>query len=446
MAKHRLRVAAGFVTLLVAAAACGNGNQPATSGGGLADVNGDPNATGTLHVWLQVDAQTGWKSVVDATNRAFAAKYPKVNVQIDYQQWGDHLTKLDAALSGSQAPDVVEMGNTETATYIANGAFVDLTANKGVFDNSATWNKGLEQSCTYQGKLYCVPYYGGSRVVAYRTDMFAAAGISKPPTSLDELMADGQKLMAKFGTDKDFSAVYMPGKFWYAAMTFVNDAGGGIATLGSDGKWVGQLASPQSIEGLTRWNTLVQQLYRGDKTIDEANPQQYTVMAQGHVAMMYGLGWEAGSVGAPKDKGGNPALADKIGVFPMPSAQPGGAAMQSFSGGSDLAITAKSQHQNWAAAWVKAFTSTTAERGLVQAGNVPNTTTLLDEALADPKLAPFAASAKSSWFVPVDPDWSKVEKSLVLQNGLVEIVTGKVSVADGAKKLNDQVTSLLNGA
>src|SRR5262249_11837927 len=148
----------------------------------------------------------------------------------------------------------------------------------------------------------------------------------------------------------------------------------------------------------------------------------------------------------PKDKGGNPALADKIAVFPMPSAQPGGAAMQSFSGGSDLAITTKSQHQGWAAAWVKAFTSTLAERGLVQAGNVPNTTTLLDQALSDPKLAPFAASAKSSWFVPVDPDWSKVEKSLVMQNALVEIVTGKVSVADGAKKLNDQVTALLNGA
>jgi N,N'-diacetylchitobiose transport system substrate-binding protein len=445
MAQHRLRVAAGFAALLVAAAACGNGSKPA-AGGGLADVNGDPNATGTLHVWLQGDAQTGWKSVVDAANRAFAAKYPKVNVQIDYQQWGDHLTKLDAALSGNQAPDVVEMGNTETTSYIANGAFTDLTANKGVFDNSGTWNKGLEQSCTYQGKLYCVPYYGGSRVVAYRKDMFAAAGISKPPTSLDELMADGQKLMAKFGGDKDFSAFYQPGKFWYAALTFVNDAGGGIATQGSDGKWTGQLASPQSIQGLTRWNDLVQQLYRGDKTIDEANPQQYTVMAQGHVAMMYALGWEAGSVGAPKDKGGNPALADKIAVFPMPSSQPGGQAMQSFSGGSDLAITAKSQHQNWAAAWVKAFTSTPSERGLVQAGNVPNTTTLLDEALADPKLAPFAASAKSSWFVPVDPNWSKVEKSLVLQNTLVEIVTGKVSVPDGAKKLNDQVTTMLNGA
>ena len=151
------------------------------------------------------------------------------------------------------------------------------------------------------------------------------------------------------------------------------------------------------------------------------------------------------AVGAPKDKGGDPALADKIGVFPMPSAT-AGQAMQSFSGGSDLAITAKSKNQNWAAAWVKEFTNAKSQAGLVRAGNVPNTTTLLDSALSDPKLAPFAASAKSSWFVPVDPNWSKVEKSLVLQNTLVEIVTGKVSVADGAKKLDEQINKLLNGA
>lgn len=445
MAKHRLRVAAGLVALLLGAAACGSGNKPAPSGGsGLGAVSGDANATGTLHVWLQSDAQTGWKPVVDAATQAFNAKYPKVTVQVDFQQWGDHLTKLDAALSGNQAPDVVEMGNTETTSYIANGAFADLTANKGVFDNSGTWNKGLELSCTYQGKLFCVPYYGGSRVLAYRKDMFAAAGISATPTSLDELMADGQKLMAKFGSDRNFSAIYMPGKYWYAALTFVNDAGGSIATQGSDGKWAAQLSSPQSIEGLTRWNDLVQKLYRGDKRIDEGTPSQYTVMAQGHIAMMYGLGWEAGSVSAPKDKGGDPALADKIGLFPMPSANPG-QAMQSFSGGSDLAITAKSQHQNWAAAWIKEFTNAKSQAGLVQAGNVPNTTTLLDSALADPKLAPFAASAKSSWFVPVDPNWSKVEKSLVLQNTLADIASGKVSVADGAKTMNDQVNKILNG-
>jgi len=37
-------------------------------------------------------------------------------------------------------------------------------------------------------------------------------------------------LMTAYGTDKDFSAVYLPGKYWYAAMSFVYDEGGAIAT------------------------------------------------------------------------------------------------------------------------------------------------------------------------------------------------------------------------
>src|SRR3954453_12825685 len=67
-----------------------------------------------ITVWLQVDAQQSWPAVVDAANAAFQQQHPGVPVNVEYQQWTQHLTKLDAALAGGQAPDVVEMGNSET--------------------------------------------------------------------------------------------------------------------------------------------------------------------------------------------------------------------------------------------------------------------------------------------------------------------------------------------
>src|SRR5690606_2789297 len=100
------------------------------------DINGDPNATGTLRVWLQVDAQTGWEKVITDTTKRFRNKFPKMKVKVDYQQWSDHLTKLDAALGGSQPPDVVELGNTETTSYIVNGAFTDLSEYKDAYQGS----------------------------------------------------------------------------------------------------------------------------------------------------------------------------------------------------------------------------------------------------------------------------------------------------------------------
>ncbi|MQA25218.1 MAG: extracellular solute-binding protein [Micromonosporaceae bacterium] len=437
--RHRATVAAGLAAIVIGAAGCGGAGDEDKIG----NIDGDPDAKGTLRVWLQVDAQTGWESVVTDATKRFNKKFPKVKVKVDYQQWSDHLTKLDAALGGSQPPDVVEMGNTETTSYIVNGAFADLTEYQDKFEDSKSWNPGLEASCTADGKLYCVPYYAGSRVVIYRKDMFAKVGVTEPPKSYAELTAVADKLMAEYGKkDRRYSAFYMPGKYWFAALTYVHDAGGGIAD-GKDGAWRGKLDSPQSVQGLERWNELVGKYSRADKTSDESDPQQYTVFGQGKAGMMYGLGWEA-SLAASKEGGGNPKLEGKIGVFPMPSPS-GNGVMQSFTGGSDLAIPAKSKNKTWAVAWTKEMAGLKAQEGLMAANNVPNNTALLDKALSDPELAPFAASAENSWFVPVAEHWSKVEQSLVLKNTLSEIVTGQTSVNQGAKKMNDQVEKTLNG-
>ena len=81
----------------------------------------------------------------------------------------------------------------------------------------------------YGGKLYGVPYYAGSRVVTYRTDVCNKAGIKKLPTSLAQFTADARMLAAKNKSVKGFSPVYIAGTDWYFAMSFVYDFGGSIA-------------------------------------------------------------------------------------------------------------------------------------------------------------------------------------------------------------------------
>src|SRR5439155_8824605 len=199
----------------------------------------------SITVWLQADAQTGWPDVVAAANAAFQKQHPGVNVSVQYQTWGTHLQKFDAALAGSNAPDVIEMGNTEMTKYMAAGAFQDLSASKSSFDNSSTWLGGLAASGRYNGKLYGVPYYAGSRLVTYRSDLFRQAGIKSTPTSLAQFTSDAKILNKKFGK-KGFSPVYIAGTDWYFALSFVYDYGGKIAAQVS-GKWKGTLDSKQSI-------------------------------------------------------------------------------------------------------------------------------------------------------------------------------------------------------
>ncbi len=417
--------AIGMVSALVVAA-CGGTSNTTTPG----------SETGTLTVWLMNGSAPA--SVVDGVNTDFKAKHPNVTVKVEIQQWSDIGTKLDTGLTGSTPPDVVELGNTLVAKYAAAGALEDISGKKTSFDNSGTWLQSLTDSCTLGGKLYCAPYYAGSRAIIYRKDMFAAAG-AQPPTSMDELLTVGQKLMAAHSSDPNFSALYFPGKYWYAALPFVWDFGGDIATQGG-GKWQGSLNSAASQQGLTTLANLVSKLSRADKTGDEA--KQDAAFAQGHIAMIIANGWEVGVITDPK--AGNPALADKLGVFPIPSHVAGQTAPV-FLGGSDLGVASKSKNQALANEWIELLTGSKHMSDMATVGGViPNTTTMLS--LGTGLNAIFFAAAKNSRFVPNSQNWASVESANVIPDMLVSIFTGKAQLPAATTSASDKITSLLNGS
>jgi len=429
-------VAASAVALALSACSSSSKSSSSTAkGGSVLSTDGKGK---TVTVWLQSDAQKGWPAVVDQANQRFEqATGAKVNVQ--WQQWSNYTTKLDSTFAGSSGvPDVVELGNTQTASYIAGGAFADLSSAKGQFENSSSWLQGLADSGTSPtGKLEAVPYYAGSRVVIYRKDLFSKAGITAAPATLDELFTDLDKVKAADASDKNFSAFYMPGKYWYAAMSFVYGAGGKIADQ-QGGKWTGQLESSQAQQGLSTWQKLTS-YSTGGATKDESD--QDAIMAQGHTGAILGNGWEVGSVTDPKT--GKPALAPVLGTFPLPS-DTAGQYTPSFLGGSDLAVPAKAPDAGLGATWIKFYTDTASQTALAKFA-IPNTTSLISvyEAAGDANKSTGEA-AKNTWFVPNTPNWANVESGNVLQNMLESIATGKSSVADAAKTADTQIAGILN--
>jgi N,N'-diacetylchitobiose transport system substrate-binding protein len=429
----RLRVVAAAVAVVALALVA------ATAG--TARTASPSTATATkLTVWLMGDAQSNWPEAVAAANRAFEQKHPDATVDVQYQNWGDYKTKFEATLSSGSGPDVLEFGNTDIPKYNAAGALAAL--NKADFPNSSTWLAALAKAGSYNGKLYGVPYYAGARGVIYRTDQYKAAGIKSTPKTLAEFVAAGNKLMAKYGkNDPNYSAVYFPGRYWYAAMSFVYDYGGQIAKT-KGGKWAGALDSKNAIAGLNAWKDIALKLSRANKTGDEAHPQQALVFAKGHVGSFIGNGWEWPYALDPKL--GNPALKDSINAYPMPS-HTKGKYMPTFLGGSNLGVPVTSKNKTLASDWIAAFTSTSNETLMASAGGViPNTTSLAKVNASKPTLAPFAEAAKYSWFVPSTPGWANVESANVLQNMLSNILRHPSKTKDYAKKASDQITEILN--
>jgi N,N'-diacetylchitobiose transport system substrate-binding protein len=406
------------VGLALVTAACGN------------SASSTPQSR-TLNVWLMNGSAP--EPVINALNTEFQSSHPGVKVKVDLQQWSGIAAKTNAALSTSSPPDVLEMGNTLVSGFASAGGLADLTSKKSAL-GASSWLQSLAEAGTVDGKLYGVPYYAGDRNVIYNKDMFTQAGITTPPTTRDQLMADAQQLMAKFHSVPGYSALYLPGKDWYAIFSWVFDGGGTIATK-SGGKWAGALSSSQAKAALAAVKELRAKVGTapgdGDETKDDP------VFEAGQAAMVIEPGWHVGVIA--KDK---PELASKLGVFPIPGAS-GPAPV--FLGGSNLGIAAKSKNQDQAFDYLKLLAGSKYQTQLaVQGGVIPNSKALLNLHANDPILSVADAAAARSWFVPNSPNWASVESANIPQDMLAKIFTGQATIETATQQADQAIADKLN--
>ncbi|MGW4809768.1 extracellular solute-binding protein [Kitasatospora sp. NPDC004272] len=429
--KRQVLATLSTAALLATAAGCSSGS-PSPS-----PTNVDTkNVTGTVTVWLMDDAQKSWPELVQQVNDEFAEKYPKVQIKLSYHEWGKKVSELDAAIAAGQAPDVVELGNTETLKYIVDGSLLKQEAN--TFDNSDNWIKGLVDTCTYQSTLYCVPYYAGARVGIYNSKMFQdATGSADFPQTEEALIDALDKMATKNKGISGYSPLYLPGPYWYAAMSYVNAYGGSIAKFDGGGTWHGTLHDAKSQQGLQHFVDLVHDYNKGDLKVNEQD--QAKVLGHEKAGLIYANGWEQSVATAPIT--GTPALKDVLKVAAMPG--PNGKPLPSFIGGSDLAVTAKSQNAQAASDWVRMFTSSKSEQLLADKDTLPNNLVQLAPLKNKPNTAAAANAVQDAWFTPLAPGWGAIEKQNILPNMLNAIFSGK-TVEQATKEADAEIDQLIN--
>ncbi|ATE52230.1 MULTISPECIES: sugar ABC transporter substrate-binding protein [Actinosynnema] len=413
-------LAVGATALSVALAGCGTSSDSGSGEGG----------DKTLTVWL-MDGSAA-PTLTDALHQEFESAHPGVKVKYEVQKWGGIQEKLTTALTGKTPPDVIELGNTQTAKFASEDTLEDLSGDVSSLAGDQ-WLAGLEDSLTWDGKQYGMPFYAANRTVVYRTDLFQAAGITAAPTSRDEWVAAVEKLKAANASDPEFQSLYLPGQSWYVLLSFIWDEGGDVAKKDGD-KWAGALDSAEAKAGLEFYKKLVDASgTKAPKDTDEATPQQMEVFGTGKVGMMIGLPWElAGAVKA------DPTLEGKLGAFPIPSKTAGKTAPV-FLGGSNLAIPAGSANPDLAKDYLKLLSSKKYQDMLAEGGSVPGTSTDTAKLETTPVGKALAAAAPNGKVTPTTPTWAGVEAG---QNPLKDMLTAYLS---GAKSL-DQATADANAA
>ena len=123
------------------------------------------------------------------------AENPGVTVNVTPVDWGQAVTKLNAAIAGHQTPDVSQMGTDMMGQFVATQALETVPANfqPASFFESA-WNTNM-----VDGAVYGVPWYVETRLLYYRTDIAEKAGITAAPTTWEELKAMAAAMQTRAG-------------------------------------------------------------------------------------------------------------------------------------------------------------------------------------------------------------------------------------------------------
>jgi N,N'-diacetylchitobiose transport system substrate-binding protein len=443
-----VRILAILAALGLVASACGGDDDDGgaaesseTTAGGTdaapATTAGEEDSGGggeSIRLWL--NGTDTPDELVDYAIAEFAKIHPDVQVELERQQWTGIVEKLTTALSGSDAPDIVEFGNTQAQTFEAAGAVIDLTDRAEELGGD-DFLQSLLEAGTYDGSLYAVPYYAGARVVIYRKDLFEEAGI-EIPTTLEEWVAAGEALKEANADVPNFSGIYLPGRNWHGVLPMIWDAGGDIAVKEGE-EWVGTLDTPESIAGLEFFKEVFDRANAAPADADDAN--DYLAFCAGEVGMMPAPGWKPGQIINEDD--GCPDMEEQIGVFPLPGSA-AGTTSPVFLGGSNLGIPTNSENQDLAYELLKILVSAGYQRQIAEAGLIPALKSELESVTGSEAAVAQAKAAENSRFVPTSEHWADVEAANVLPDMLVEIAQGG-DIAAAAANADAAIEAALNG-
>jgi raffinose/stachyose/melibiose transport system substrate-binding protein len=378
---RRTRSWAGFTAAATAAvllAACapgsdndeddgGNGTQPEAE-----DVQTDPAEMGdiVLTVWDQ-EVRGGQSEQIEELNAAFEEAYPNITIERVSRSTDDLRTTLRLALSGDDAPDVVQANNgrAEMGQYVASSLLVpldDYAEEYGWFERFPDSVRALamysDDGAVYgEGNLYGLPQMGEIVGLFYNKTKLGELGVD-PPATTDDLIAafdaalDAGEVPMQFGNSEPWAGIHQYG---FVQNQFVDAATISDLGFGRPGSsWTSE-DNVAAAEAIIDW---VDAGYFTDGFSGIDYDSAWQSFAQGEGVFFTGGTWLVADLAD--------AMGDDVGFLLTPA---GASGQNLVTGGISIpwSIPARSQNQDAAAAYIDFITSSEAMATVTETGNLP---------------------------------------------------------------------------
>lgn len=422
---RKIAALAAAASLALGVAGCSKDSEPGSS-------EAESQSGQTVRVWFMEG------SISDEAQQYLVDEFAKANpgneLKVEVQQWDGIVSKLQTSLaSKNESPDLVEIGNTQTTSFTTVGAFADITDMRETLGGDDLIQSFVDAS-TVDGKIYAYPLYAGARGVYYRKDLFEQAGIDVPKTIAEFKDAAIALQQANPEGVEDFSGLYFAAVDAHGVESFLFPAGFEYVKQEGD-KWVAQVTTPESMKALE----MAQDLFANgtrfglDSQASQKSFERY--FNEGQVGILIGTG----NIGVKIDK--ELWDADKVGIFAIPSEEPGvpGA---SFAGGSNIAMATNSQNPELAKRALEVIFSEGFQKLIAKDGWVPGNTKLgSDVAGAFGEIA--ADVVAHSKLTPNTPQWGVAVGDNAVNDFYTHIAKGE-DLQKTAQEFNNQLDTLLN--
>jgi raffinose/stachyose/melibiose transport system substrate-binding protein len=429
------RIAVLLVTASLAFTACSGGGTPSASTAASAAPSSAPasQASGgqpaTVDWWHITTGEPG-KSDFQAAADAYTAAHPNVTIKITVLDNEAFKTKLSTT-AAADYPDLFQSwGGGIMADQADAGLLKDITADIAGWKD--TINAGAMSIYAYNGKQYGVPWDMGMIGFWYNKALFQQAGISGPPATWDDYLADVTKLkdagvqpLAIAGKDK------WPSMHLWTYLVLRTGGGAALSQMIQSGDWNTD-ACTKAGDAVVKLNAL--KPYQDGYKSADYNAEAAAV-GNGKAAMEL-MGQWAPSVEMDQsaDKKG---LGDKLGWFPFPTVAGGaGAATDGVGGGNGIAVGVNAPPE--AIDFLKSFSSV--ENGnKLNSDNVGLSTVVGTEStVKDPNLQAVLAGRGNATFMQLYLDQATSGAlSQAFNDATIALFLGQSSPADVCQALTD---------
>ncbi len=312
-----------------------------------------------LTIWARSDESPFISPLIEGFNKA----NPGITAALTIVPAGAAFTqKFAAALATGSGPDAVSLNLVYVPYFASVDQLTDITSRAQALTDYKDMNASEKRLGTYNGKIYAIPFTGDASVLFYNKDLFARAGIRRPPRDWGEMREDARKITS---LGEGVYGFYFPGNGsgWnlFTFTPYVWAAGGDV--LQGEGKdQKATLDSPPVIAALTHYKNMWKDGSIPSSAQTDDGSQILSLFEAGKIGML-GNGSFAYSELTAKFRNIH------FGVTPIPGPNGGEA---SFAGGDTLAIPKGTRHLDDAWTFLKWATSKEAQWSYIaKVGVVP---------------------------------------------------------------------------